>query len=140
MMKDSEWGAVVYLAQSSFGRDGLEITKNDYYTNNESPFKTIVTGLASSDSSSIGTQSLSNVSAYNTEAGMKGSTTGNITGIYDLSGGSHELVSTYICFFVRGGNAINTELPEVQWRTFAFARTYGQSGSTLGFRAVLISE
>ena len=34
--------------------------------------------------------------AYNTENGMKASTTGNITGIYDLSGGVYERVAGYI--------------------------------------------
>ena len=34
--------------------------------------------------------------AYNTESGMKASTTGNVTGVYDLSGGIDERISGYI--------------------------------------------
>ena len=101
MMKNSEWGAVAYLAQSSYGRAGVEITINDYYTNTSSLFGSAITGLASSDGSQGHTQDLSNVAvsnvaAYNTTNGMKGSTTGNITGIYDLSGGLWEKIAGYI--------------------------------------------
>ena len=42
------------------------------------------------------TQDLSMVSAYNTINGNKGSSTGNITGVYDLNGGIWERVSGYI--------------------------------------------
>ena len=98
MMKNSEWGAVAYLAQSSYGRVGTEITINDYYTNSstESPYRAAITGLSSSDSSDIQTQSLNDVSAYNTTDGYKGSTTGNITGVYDLNGCLWERTSGYI--------------------------------------------
>ena len=29
LMKNSEWGCVAYLAQSSYGRNGIEVTVND---------------------------------------------------------------------------------------------------------------
>ena len=96
MMKNSEWGAVAYLAQSSYGRAGTQITINDYYTSTSSPYRVAVTGLASSDGSESSTTSLNNVAAYNTANGYKGNTTGNITGIYDLSGGVLERVAGYI--------------------------------------------
>ena len=96
MMKNSEWGAVAYLTHSSYGRNGTEITINDYYTSQSSPYRTAVTGLASSDGLESGTINLSDVSAYNTINGMQGSTTGNVTGIYDLSGGVYERIEGYI--------------------------------------------
>ncbi len=96
MMKNSEWGAVAYLAHSSYGRAGTEITINDYYTSEQSPYKTAITGLASSDGSESATQSLTNVAAYNIANGYKGNTTGNATGVYDLSGGLWERTSAYI--------------------------------------------
>ena len=96
MIKNSEWGAVVYLAQSSYGRAETEITINDYYTSESTPYKIAITGLASSDGSESSTQDLSNVAAYNTTNGMQASTTGNITGVYDLNGGLWEKISGYI--------------------------------------------
>ena len=119
MMKNSEWGAVAYLTQSTYGRNKTEITINDYYTNSstESPFRTSVTGLASSDSSEEATTDLTNVSAYNTTIGMKGNSTGNITGVYDLSGGVWERTSAYIL----NGNTRLTRIGE-----------HGSSGGLIG--------
>ncbi len=85
LMKNSEWGAVAYLTQSQYGRNGHEIDINNsssYITGN---------GGGSPNASSSGT-----TYAYNTEQGMKASTTGNIYGIYDLSGGAYERVAGYI--------------------------------------------
>jgi hypothetical protein len=68
MMKNIEWGTVAYLSQSAFGKNA-EITLNSnasYYVGGGS-----------------GT-------AYVTNVGQ--STTGNIYGIYDISGGSYEYV------------------------------------------------
>ena len=114
MMKNSELGAVAYLTQSNYGRNGTEITINDYYTNSssQSPYKTAITGLASSDGSESSTTSLSNVAAYNTTNGMKGSSTGNTSGVYDLSGGLWERVSGYISngnsnLIINGTNSSN---------------------------------
>ena len=91
-------GAVAYLTQSQYGRNKEEITINNYYTgtSTSNPYKVAVTGLAGSRVSVGGTSSLTSVYAYNTENGMKASTTGNITGVYDLSGGVMERTAGYI--------------------------------------------
>ena len=89
-------GAVAYLTQSIYGRSKEEIMVNNYYTNWNSPYKTAITGLAGNDVTSYDTSSLSDMYAYNTINGMKASTTGNITGVYDLSGGLYERVANYI--------------------------------------------
>ena len=81
MMKNSEWGAIVYLTDSKYGRNGTEITIN----NNS----LLLTGNAGD---TISASSSSTTNAYNTELGMKASTTGNIYGIYDISGGAYEYV------------------------------------------------
>ena len=104
MMKNSEWGAIAYLTQSNYGRAETEITINNYYTSDQSSYKDAVTGLAGNDVLAEKTTDLNNVSAYNTENGMKSSTTGNVTGIYDLSGGTWERVASYI---LNGNNNIN---------------------------------
>ncbi len=89
-------GAVAYLTQSVYGRNKEEITKNNYYTSTSSPYKVAVTGLAGNSVSASSTSTLASVYAYNTENGMKASTTGNITGVYDLSGGVSEMTAGYI--------------------------------------------
>ena len=66
MMKNIEWGAVAYLKQSIYGLGITDITYNDngsYLTGGKS---------------------------YKTKTGQ--STTGNITGVYDMSGGAYEYV------------------------------------------------
>ena len=75
MTKNVEWGAVAYLAHSKFGLNGKEIGINA-----NSSYKT---GIGN-DGSSV----------YNTEVGENSSTTKNVYGIYDMSGGSSEYVAT----------------------------------------------
>ena len=85
MMKNSEWGAVAYLTHSRYGRNGKEIDINDssdYITGNGG-------GSTSASSSSETTN------AYNTVQGVKASTTGNVYGIYDMSGGAMEHVALF---------------------------------------------
>ena len=69
MLKNMEWGAVAYLKQSKYGLGTTDIAVNDnssYYT-----------GGGTSD-------------AYKTNVAQ--STTGNIYGVYDMSGGAWEYV------------------------------------------------
>ncbi len=93
-MKNSEWGAVAYLTQSSCGRDGTEISLNNYYTTESSPWRTAITGMCTNGISGDKTTTLGN--AYNTAIGVKGSSTANITGIYDLNGCVWERTTAYI--------------------------------------------
>ena len=85
LMKNSEWGAVVYLAHSQFGRNGNEI-----YINNSSDF---ITGNSGGSISASAKEGITN--AYNTIEGVLASSTGNIYGVYDLAGGAYEYVSIW---------------------------------------------
>ena len=87
LVKNSEWGAVVYLTQSQYGRNGYEID-----INNSSSFITGNGGgaVSGSVSSASGTKN-----AYNTITGAKASTTGNVYGIYDMSGGANEYAASF---------------------------------------------
>ena len=87
MMKNSEWGAVAYLAHSQYGRNGTKITINNSWG--------IISGNAANSSTDTGTVNTVR-NAYNTAAGTLASTTGNIYGIYDMNGGSWEIVASYI--------------------------------------------
>ena len=86
LMRNSQWGAVAYLTLSEYGK-GSEI-----YVNNSS---SMTTGISSGSTSSSTSNSSSNSlvkNTYNTTKGKGASTTGNIYGIYDLSGGAWEYV------------------------------------------------
>jgi hypothetical protein len=85
MLKNSEWAAVAYLTQSKYGRNNTEITIN----NNSNSLTGYAGGSVSAASSTIDTY------FYNTPQGVLASTTGNIYGIYDLSGCCNEFVASY---------------------------------------------
>ena len=75
MAKNSEWGAVAYLAHSKYGTNGKAIGKNE----NQSHY----TGGSNSETT-IYTENKSQ------------STTGNATGVYDMNGGAWEFVANYV--------------------------------------------
>ena len=108
MMKNSEWGAVAYLTYSLYGKctsDGCEEVyinniSTGYYLNGTGVFSdqwqygASITGCSSSTVSagtSSNQKSCASGYAYN-ESNNKASTTGNISGIYDMSGGNLEYV------------------------------------------------
>ena len=111
MMKNSEWGAVAYLTYSLYGKcteTGCEEVYlnnvNTGYLNSTSQFTgqwqsgTTITGCSASSTSSTVNSNKSSCEAgyaYN-EVSNKASTTGNISGIYDMSGGNWECVMAVI--------------------------------------------
>ena len=72
--KNIEWGSVAYLKQSIYGLGITDITNNSSSTHSSSSY---YTGGGSGTS-------------YKTNTGQ--STTGNITGVYDMTGGAFEYV------------------------------------------------
>jgi hypothetical protein len=87
MMKNSEWGAVAFLTQSKYGRNGHEIDINNS--------STYITGNGGGAVGGSVDYKSDTTNAYNTVKGAKASTTGNIYGIYDMSGGGVEYVAGY---------------------------------------------
>ena len=75
MLKNSEWGAVAYLTESKYGRNGTEVSINNNGT-------TYYTGGGAEK-------------AYTTAENVLQSSTGNVYGIYDLSGNAQEYVASY---------------------------------------------
>ncbi len=93
MIKNTEWGAVAYLSHSKYG------INTEIRINNNSNYLTGYSAVDGTDQSSYpGTYGAdsSKTLPYNTETGYKASTTGNITGIYDMSGGARDCVAGYI--------------------------------------------
>ena len=85
LTKNSEWGAVAYLSKSTYGKN------SGVYINNSSTYITGNAGSTLDASYASGT-----TNAYNTTAGQQASTTGNITGVYDMSGGAWEYTAAYV--------------------------------------------
>lgn len=80
MMKNTEWGAVAYLAESKYGRNGKEIGMNSTnYTTGQGDYV-----------------------AYANE-----STTGNVYGIYDMNGTSWEYVAGVLDSKLSNGSYYN---------------------------------
>ena len=91
MMKNMEWGATAYLAESQYGRNGTEVSVNqcsDFITGTGRG----VDGTDPIYNSTYTSSSITPEQKYNGNIGMLSSTTGNIYGIYDMSGGAYEYV------------------------------------------------
>lgn len=84
MFTNQEWGAVTYLSKSLYGANA------EIWINNN---KNYITGCGGE---SVSASPSNDCNTYNTPNGQKSSTTHNIYGIYDMSGGSQEYVSAYL--------------------------------------------
>ena len=87
MTKDSEWGAAAYLSASQYGTGVNNVKINSYYIFSNGT-ATFMTGCGPQSAGSEDSGSTCN--AYNTTLGQTASTTGNTTGVYDMSGGVFE--------------------------------------------------
>ena len=130
LMKNSEWGACVYLSQSQYGLNGTDIAINNINLNSGGLKRTNTggksgvdsvytvtgcTGGTNSEAEKVTTINQMNTTVGNTPndgvytwdqlTGCRASTTGTIYGIYDFSGGSFERIAAYIA---NGQKVLNT--------------------------------
>ena len=123
LIKRSEWGMISYLSYSKYGTNGKEITVNNASLNSGDKARTESKGKSGVDSvygitgmtqsnMSIGETIVKineinnlqsniptvtgNMYAWNQKNGVTASTTGNMTGAYDVLGGVWECTSSYI--------------------------------------------
>ena len=102
MLKNIEWGAIAYLTTSIYGQGLNEVRKNNSSTS--------TTGCAATKENAFEyTTGCEN--AYNTTTGYLASTTGNISGIYDMSGCSFEYVMGVM------ENSLNSNIPSSGYST-----------------------
>ena len=103
MMKNTEWGAVAYLQHSTYGSQAsVRINNNKAfitgYAGTEEPTKGYNSGTSVDgnriESTALGVDGTYTINYLNTNSGVA-STTGNKTGIYDMSGGAWEYVAGY---------------------------------------------
>ncbi len=80
MLTNDEWGAVAYLSKSQYG------APSEVWINSFNGFHTGCSGP------SVSANSQTTCTEYHTENGQKASTTHNIYGVYDMSGGSWDRV------------------------------------------------
>ena len=94
MLKNTEWGAVTYLTQSQYGRNGTEVSVNQCDNLVTGAGKTEGTNKIYEDTtySTTPEQIVGTKQAYDGVIGKLSSTTGNVYGIYDMSGGNSEYV------------------------------------------------
>ena len=123
LMKNSEWGMVSYLSYSKYGTNGQKIAVNNANLNSGGQTRTVSTGKNGVDSvyAITGmTQGLTDgeetvvkideikalqgntptttgsMYAWNQKGGITASSTRNMTGVYDLSGGLFERIAAYV--------------------------------------------
>ena len=123
LMKNSEWGMISYLSQSKYGTNSKEIAVNNANLNSGEQQRTVTTGKNGVDSvygitgmtqgrtdgeetvvkideiralSGNAPTATGNMYGWNQKGGVTASSTGNMTGIYDLSGAGWERTTSYI--------------------------------------------
>ena len=121
LMKNSEWGAVAYLSKSKYGLNGTDIAINNVSLNSGGAKRTNTAGKSGVDSvyavtgcttgstserevvitianinGTTGNTANNGIYTWDQLNGCKASSTGNIYGIYDLSGGTFERTAAYV--------------------------------------------
>ena len=109
LMKNSEWGAVAYLSHSKYGTNGVEPYVNNINLNNSTQSVYAVTGVTTGTTNAgaktttiekvngtTGNTANDGIYTWDQIEGQKASTTLNMYGVYDFSGGTWERTAGYI--------------------------------------------
>ncbi|MGM9834908.1 MAG: hypothetical protein ACI31M_03940, partial [Bacilli bacterium] len=131
MMKNTEWGAVAILSHSKYGID------KEVNINNNSAYKTGYSSLLTiSQDDYPGTygDGESYNKAYNTDIGYLASTTGNITGVYDMSGGAHEYMAAYMSGNVGDSGFDETTIANADYQKYLDVYNASSAGQAYQYR------
>ena len=135
MMKNTEWGAVAYLSHSKYGID------KEVQINNNNQYKTGYAALSSTNQSTMpgyyGDGSNYNTE-WNTNNGVTASTTGNISGIYDMSGGSWEYVAAYVADAKNDSSGFLTD--ELGKLNAKFVDIYDKSSTMTSYNKMILGD
>ena len=113
LMKNSEWGATTYLAQSQYGNNNVEPYINNINLNNSVSGKYAVTGVTTGTTnaepqvttiekinlvkeSTNNDKSSDGIYTWNQMEGQKSSSTLNMYGVFDMSGGVWERPAGFV--------------------------------------------
>ena len=117
MVKNTEWGAAAYLSHSVYGK-GSEVS-----VNNHASYVTGYGAAPGADQTTVGgTMGVDDTETqlWNTPVGHLASSTGNITGIYDMSGGAWEVVAAYLDQYgTKNKNNLESGLSQTDLTTYA---------------------
>ena len=131
MMKNTEWGAVAYLSHSVYG------IGNEININNNSNYLTGYSAGANIDQSSYTGKSGTTeptTYTYNTPAGYLASTTGNITGVYDMSGGAHEYMASYMDGYAKQSlGGVSSDVTDIEIAKSQYFDKYSKSSTATSF-------
>ena len=131
MMKNTEWGAVAYLSHSKYGID------KEVNINNNSSYKTGHSSLPTLNQSpypgTYGDGENYN-QPYNTSIGYLASTTGNISGVYDMSGGAWEYTAGYM-----SGQLGNSEIIPTNYES-KYIDAYSSSSTIISFNYRILGD
>ena len=138
VITNMEWGAVAYLTNSKYGRctngSCTEVMVNNCENN--------ITGIGADNISSgeSSTTCTTTANKYNATKGILASTTGNITGVYDMSGGAWEATmgnmssasGSYTFYPLNSGfaNSWYTTSTAKYITTYAYVSSYPYSNNT----------
>ena len=132
LMTSTEWNTVKELTKSNQGRGNLSIFNNNYGVHAQDK-KSVITLTGCSSGSVSGGASTTCSYTYNTKQAASGTTTGNITGIYDLSGGGSEFIEKNSIIQICGGNytsGVASGLDKCD-------NNNGEANNNVGFRPVI---
>ena len=127
--KNIDWGAVTYLSHSKYGRCTDETCSQTEANNCTSQ----ITGYGPSSSC------IDNANKYNGDKGKLASTTGNVYGVYDMSGGTNEYVMANVVaqgghYMTPGSSGFGNTYPDAKYydkynySTTSTSRTRGKLG------------
>ena len=156
LMKNSEWGAVAYLAQSKYGRNGVQvaITDSDYITGenivesttgnkygvfdmNGGAWEYVAAGLSANAISTFGSENAKYYDTYISYGDQYGDavreTSSSSTGSTSWHGDYSPFVNSTNPLFLRGGYYLRGEGAGL----FAFGDNNGVGGVGISFRSVL---
>ena len=149
MLTNMEWGAVAYLTNSNYGRCSngscTEVTKNNCNT-----YTTGIGGDTVNDSNSS-TSCTTDANKYNGAKGVLASTTGNVYGVYDMSGGAYEYVmgnmsstaDTYTFYSSSAGFAsswYSNYSNQKYVNTYAYVSSFSNSTTQTGYNAARLGD
>ena len=133
MMKNTEWGAVAYLSQSTYGKNG-EIWINNINTNLTTGTGPSITGCSGSSVSAAMVRSATCPvgNTYETATGINASASGNITGIYDMSGGTWEYVMGNLDSLPASSGLTMSNVQDKYIDKYSSSNNYGYNNTTYG--------
>jgi hypothetical protein len=136
MLKNSEWGAAAYLAYSKYGRNTSDITINS----NNSGSASVGLSITGNAGASLNATASASTTAYNSPQGLLATTTGNISGVYDMKGGLSEFVACYWPntsdgnFVSYGGNLVCIDGTSTKdYNSTKYSTVYSSSSAATGY-------